>query len=125
MADIWLNCQRLEEVQLEDLCPRVLDKGVWINILRERPELSYLPRKEQGLYLACMSAQSCLIFCDPMDCSPPGSSVHGIFQEGILEWVAISFPRGFGPGIKLMSPASPALAGGFFTNEPAGKLDYA
>ena len=32
--------------------------------------------------------------CDPMDCSPPGSSVHGIFQARILEWVAISFSRG-------------------------------
>ena len=32
--------------------------------------------------------------CDPMDCSPPGSSVHGILQARILEWVAISFSRG-------------------------------
>ena len=32
-------------------------------------------------------------FCDPMDCSPPGSSVHGIFQVGILEWVAIEAPE--------------------------------
>ena len=39
-------------------------------------------------------AQSCLILCDPMDCSLPGSSVHGIFQERVLEWVAISFSRG-------------------------------
>ena len=36
-------------------------------------------------------AQSCPTLCDPMDCSPPGSSVHGIFQAWILEWVAISF----------------------------------
>ena len=34
------------------------------------------------------------LFCDPMDCSPPGSSVHGISQARILEWVAISFSRG-------------------------------
>ena len=39
-------------------------------------------------------AQSCPIVCDPMDCSPPGSSVHGILQARILEWVAISFSRG-------------------------------
>ena len=38
--------------------------------------------------------QSCLTLCDPMDCSPPVSSVHGIFQVRILEWVAIPFPRG-------------------------------
>ena len=37
------------------------------------------------------------LFCDPMDCSPPGSSVHGIFQARILEWVAISFSRGTSP----------------------------
>ena len=39
------------------------------------------------------SAQSCPTLCDPMDCNPPGSSVHGIFQAKILEWVAISFSR--------------------------------
>ena len=38
---------------------------------------------------SCMRAQ----LCDPMDCSPPGSSVHELFQAGILEWVAISFSR--------------------------------
>ena len=39
-------------------------------------------------------AQSCLILCDPMDYSPPGSSVHGILQARILEWVAIPFSMG-------------------------------
>ena len=34
------------------------------------------------------------LFCDPMDCSPPGSSAHGILQARLLEWVAISFSRG-------------------------------
>ena len=34
--------------------------------------------------------QSCPTLCDPMDCSPPGSSIHGIFQARVLEWVAIS-----------------------------------
>ena len=38
-------------------------------------------------------AQLCPAPCDPMDCGPPGSSVHGIFQARILEWVAISFSR--------------------------------
>ena len=38
-------------------------------------------------------AQSCLTLCDPMDCSLPGASVHGIFQAGIPKWVAISFSR--------------------------------
>ena len=39
-------------------------------------------------------AQSCLTLCDPMDCSLPGSFLHGIFQARVLEWVAISFSRG-------------------------------
>ena len=39
-------------------------------------------------------AQSCPTLCNPMDCSLPGSSVHGIFQARVLEWVAISFSRG-------------------------------
>ena len=52
------------------------------------------------------SLQSCLTLCDPMDCSPLGSSVHGILQERILDWVAISFSRDlFHPGIEHRSPA--------------------
>ena len=63
--------------------------------------------------------QSCLTLCEPVDCSPPGSSVHGILQARILEWVAISSSRDFpNPGIKLPSPA---LAGGFFTTEHQGR----
>ena len=46
-----------------------------------------------------------LIFCDSMDCSPPGSSVHGILQARILEWVAILFSRDIlHPGIEPRSP---------------------
>ena len=60
-----------------------------------------------------------------MDCSPPGSSVHGTFQARILEWVAISFSRESGnlpdPWIK---PIFLALADRFFTTVPAGKLQY-
>ena len=44
--------------------------------------------------VCCRSvAQSCLTLCNPMDCSPPGSSVHGVSQERMLEWVAISSSR--------------------------------
>ena len=42
----------------------------------------------------CARAQLCLTLCDPMDCSPPGPSVHGTFLVRIIEWVAISFSRG-------------------------------
>ena len=56
--------------------------------------------------------------CDPMDCNPPGFSVHEIFQARILEWVPISFSRlSFKPEIELKSPA---LTGRLFTTEPPG-----
>ena len=42
---------------------------------------------------ACLVAQSCPILCNPMNCRQAGSSVHGILQARILEWVAISFSR--------------------------------
>ena len=45
--------------------------------------------------LAGLSVKLCPTLCDPMDCSPPGSSVHGILWARILEWVAISFSRGY------------------------------
>ena len=64
----------------------------------------------------CMCAQSCLRVCDPPDCSPPGSSVHGILQAKTLGWVAISSSRDLPhPWIKPASLVSPALADGFFT----------
>ena len=43
--------------------------------------------------MKALVTQSCLTLCDPMDCSPPGTSVHGILLARILEWVAISFSR--------------------------------
>ena len=56
----------------------------------------------------------CSTHCNHMDCSPPGSSVHGIFQRGILEWVAYPTAGHLpNPKIKPMSFAPPALAGGF------------
>ena len=43
----------------------------------------------------CMHTQPCLAVCDPMNCRPPGSSAHGIFQARILEWGAVFYSRGF------------------------------
>ena len=45
-------------------------------------------------------AQLFLTLCNPMDCSPPGSSVHGIFQARVLEWVAIALTQGSNPGFQ-------------------------
>ena len=71
-----------------------------------------------GAGVHAKALQPCLTLCDPVDCSPPGSSVHGIIQARILEWVAIPLPEDLpNPGIE---PSS-ALASGFFTTEPPGK----
>ena len=48
---------------------------------------------QEDCVCVCSVIQSCLTVCDPMDCSLPGSYVHGIFQAKILEWVAISYSR--------------------------------
>ena len=53
-----------------------------------------IPIRSQDKVKESEVAQSCTILWDPMDCSLPGSSVHGIFQARILEWVVISFSRG-------------------------------
>ena len=67
--------------------------------------------------MVCMCAtllQLCLTLCDPMDCSPPGSSVHGILQD--LSGLPCP-PPGYlpNPGMEPMFLMSPALADGFFT----------
>ena len=49
-------------------------------------------RSNVGYHCCCSVTKWWLTFCDPMECSMPGSSVHGISQARILEWVAISFP---------------------------------
>ena len=69
------------------------------------------------------SLVSCLTLCDPMDYSPPGSSLHGILQARILEWLPFSSPGDLpDPGIEPVSLMSPALAGRFFTREAPREL---
>ena len=69
--------------------------------------------------LSCSVAQSGSTLCDPMDCSLPGSSVHGIFPARILEWVAIYFSRGsWRPKDWTRVSYIACIAGIFFTNEP-------
>ena len=73
----------------------------------------------QSIFAMCLVAQSCLTLWDSRDCNPPASSVRGISQARILEWVAISFSRG-SSGPRDVS----CIAGGFFTPEPWGKTLY-
>ena len=97
----------------------------WLNRFLWRPRIlaTYCGSSMESYWLwsltyTCMHAQllqPCLTLCNPMFYNPPGSSVHGISQARILEWVVISFSRDLpDPGIKPESLASPVLAGGFF-----------
>ena len=83
------------------------------------PYFTFVQMKSHCLYLVLCCLQSCLTFCDPMDCNPPGSSVHGISQARILEWVTISFSRGSSQ-LRDQTHVS-CLAGGFLTTEPLQK----
>ena len=85
---------------------------------------------EAGLYGTCVVysrmlqlLQSCLTFRDPMDYSPPASSVHGILQARILEWVAMPSSRGSSQPREDQTQVSSVscIAGGFFTTEPPRK----
>ena len=70
----------------------------------------------------CSDSQLCLTLCDPMDCSLPGSSVHGILQVRILELVAIaSSRRSSRPRDRIHISLSPALADGFFVTSATWK----
>ena len=66
--------------------------GKWINIELAKQFTQVFPYHHKVMKV--LVTQVCLALCDPMDCSPPCSSVHGILQARILEWVAISFSRG-------------------------------
>ena len=75
----------------------------------------YLVTEQQTFFTGvcvCSVAQLCPALCDPMDCSPPGSSVHGILQARIQEWAAMPSSRGSSQPRKRTSVpfASPALA---------------
>ena len=75
--------------------------------------------------LVHVCVQPHLTLCNPMDCSPQSSSVHGIFQARILEWSPFPTPGDLPhPGIESTSLMSPALAGGFFTLHHLGTWQF-
>ena len=79
---------------------------------RKRISLSERSQFKKATYPTCCakSLQLCLTLCNPVDCIPPGSSVHGILRARILEWVAMPSSRGSSDaGIEPVSLTSPAL----------------
>ena len=112
---VHLGC--LQHFILTPFCSTVLEllKTTIIFLLNKSSLFSFLPHLEGKLqiatlrevvnanhylphpcFLSCchLVVKSCLVFCNPMDCSRPGSFIHGIFQARILEWVATSSSRG-------------------------------
>ena len=87
-------------------------------------ELSHNPYKgtnsihEAFTLIIMLFSQSCPTLCDPMDCSPPGSSVHRILQARVLEGLPFPPPGDLNPGVE---PRSPALQADSLPNEQPGK----
>ena len=117
----WLNgITDTMDINLSKLQEIMKDRGVWHTAVQGLQSVRVgLATKQQhqlsyDVWCVCVYAksfQSCLILCDPIDFSLPGSSVHGILQARILGWVSISFSLGDlpNPGIESSSPVSPAL----------------
>ena len=89
------------------------------NVIYFNTHYSFIPT----CVLHAWSLQSRPTVCSSMDCSPPGSSVRGILQARILEWVAMPFSRGSSrdPGIEPMSLVSPSLQADSLLTEPPRK----
>ena len=81
MAKALMSLEKSESKQQKELRP-------------EQRHPSSCRRQAQVWEVKVLVAQSCPTLCNPMDCSPPDASVHGILQAGILEWVASPFSRG-------------------------------
>ena len=124
---LWrLSCPKIYRVSEQAENPRELMvlSQLKANRLKTQQELISLeyPWIQVHVCGSTQLLQWCPTLCGPMDYSLPGSSVHGIFQARILEWVAISSPGDLpNPGIKPESVASPALASGFLPLAPPGK----
>ena len=94
---------RRQRMEFEDLW----NPGGWLPVLPVGPSWPSVPALTFSQLCVCVCvcvcvlvAQSCPTLCDPIDCSPPGSSVHGILQARILEWIAMPFSS-WGPSITL------------------------
>ena len=94
---VWQETRSNLKQVVEDVA-RCFDNQIWISLwgiasVHQGKFMRLFSNHKTGL-TACVLTQSCPTLCDPMDCSPPGSFVHGILQARILEWVAMPFSRG-------------------------------
>ena len=84
--------------------------------MKDRKEPRDIASNPDSVYVCVLVAELCTTLCDLMDHSPPVSSVHGILQTRILQWVAIAFSR------RSSQPRSPVLQVDSLPSEPPGKL---
>ena len=93
-----LLCQfsQSTEYLIPDFCPELLSvKGQWLQwVVTDSILVELNVQCNRHVIYYVLVAQSWPTFYDPMDCSPPGCSVHGILQAGILEWIFIPFSSG-------------------------------
>ena len=117
---VWVNSVRRWRSGRPGLLPSMRSQKVRHNLVTEQQRVNWMVLI-YDIVCVCVCVcvhvysviQSCLTLCDPMDCSPPGSSVHGIIPVRILEWTAMPSSRGSSqPRDRTQSPA---LAGGLFT----------
>ena len=88
----WISCTCTHTHSLLDALPIQVITEDWVEFPAQHDRLFFVI----CLYMKMNEVtQSCLTLCDPVDCSLPGLSVHGIFQARVPEWVAISFSRGY------------------------------
>ena len=122
------SVQPVEEIQQEAFLPHSLSNG-WVswNPIHRNSNGKLHPHRMLLMPLTCAMCvcvlrRFSLTLCDPMDCSPPGFSVHGILQARVLEWVATPFSRGSSPPRDQASVScGSCIAGRFLTTEPPGK----
>ena len=115
-----------EQQQQQNFPGTKVNKNKWCSCLGGRVNYQFIASQLQ-IFLSLSTLREWVVvcahlhpnLCDLTDCSPPGSSVNGISQARVLEWIAISFSRGSSDlGIEPASLESPALSGRFFTTEP-------
>ena len=122
-SHVWWKCHQgeIEEDMTEEVRRQSLEKNTFLSVT-----LLGLGHLIKQWHLHCMHAkllQLCLTLWVPMECSPPGFSVHGILQARILKWVAMPSSRGsFLPRDWISSSYT---AGRFFTTEPQGSPAFA
>ena len=111
-SEIWVDLETFIQNEMSERENQILHINTYIWHLENSTDKPICKAEIETQKV--LVTQLCLTVCDPVDCSPPRSSVHGILQARILQWLAIPSPGDLpDPGIKPGSPS--CIAGRFFT----------